>query len=70
MLNRSYQIRKPWRCQKGLSGTLPDSSRLRREVLALGVLPARSKSNNTGWEEAGGTSPQPWREYPAVPRAG
>lgn len=77
MLNRSYQIRKPWRCQKGLSGTLPGSSRLLLqggETLALGVLPARSKGNKTGRERKQ-EEPAPSHgkgrfRYPAVPRAG
>lgn len=71
MLNRSYQIRKPWKCQEGLSGTLPGSSRLQGgETLALGVLPARSKSNKTGRERRQEELPQAWKENPAEPRAG
>lgn len=34
-----------WNTENSLE---PDSSRLRRETLALGVLPARSKSSNRG----------------------
>lgn len=62
---------------EGLSGTVLGSSRLLLqggETLALGVLPARYKSKNTGRERKQ-EEPAPSHgkgrfRYPAVPRAG